>query len=212
MRTLALGSREVDLPVDLVPVAERAAVARVRRDPTVRRPLEARRVRAPVAVFERLLADLPRAASLVERIGAGRYEIAPVGGGAAPGGSFTIDDRDGAHARVDRVHDAPGERIYLARGWIRVRPLPSVAGTGVVVLRFEGDGDGATRVGGQIFFRVDSRALHAIARPLARLLRAVIDWKVKRLQAAAIAACEAEAAAAASAGPAYTRAAGNRSG
>jgi hypothetical protein len=148
-----------------------------------------RRVAAPCAIFEALLDDLPRAAGLVETIGAGRYRIH-----ARPDGTVHVDDHFGARADVACLLAVPGARVYRAAGGIEVSPLPALRGTGIIALRFEADEAGGVRTGGQIAFRLESRLLHRIARPIVRLLESAIDRKIRTLVSAAIAVCEHEAA------------------
>lgn len=196
---LLAGAADADVPIDLVPPDDRAAVAAVRADPTVVRPLVVKRVAAPLAIFERLLDDLPRAAHMVESLRMGSYRI-----DAHPDGTVGIDDGRGAHARVARLVSQPGIRVYRATGAIEVFPAPPLRGTGIVTLRYEPDrrtrgadaDDDAAGVwtGGQIYFRLESEVLHRIARPFLRLLQGVIDFKIRQLAAAAMAACEHEAA------------------
>ena len=169
----------------------RDAAALIRADPTVVRPLVVKRVRAPVAVFLDLLDDLPRAARHVERLGAGRYRIEPAG----DGGEVRVDDGAGARARVVRLLGRPTARVYRASGGLKLPAFPEIRGSGLIALRVEAEpveaGEGpATLVGGQIHFRLESALLHAVARPVARILRAVIDAKVNHLVDAAVAVCE----------------------
>lgn len=187
---MRLGDLDADVSTDLVPADDRAAVAAVRADPTLVRPLVVRRLRAPVALFEELLEDLPGTARIVAGLGLGRYRIE-----RRPDGTIHIDDRHGARARVARLVHLPGTRLYRAYGEIGVFPLPAVHGTGVIALRFEPEEGGlALRTGGQIFFRLESEFLHRLARPVIALLRAAIDAKVRALIGATIAACELVAA------------------
>ncbi|HVY61386.1 MAG TPA: hypothetical protein VHF22_07015 [Planctomycetota bacterium] len=182
------GSTNIDVPVDFVPPDDRRAVATIREDATLVRPLVVKRVASPLAVFERLLDDLPAAARLVDSLRMGRYRIEP-----HPDGTVEIDDEHGARARVARLVVAPGMRVYRATGAIEAFPAPPLRGTGIVTLRYEPGGDSAVWTGGQIFFRLESDLLHRIARPFLRLLHGVIDVKVRALVNAAIAACEHEA-------------------
>jgi hypothetical protein len=209
------GALDADVPLELIPPDDRRAVAAIREDPTLVRPLVVKRVEAPLATFEGLLDDLPRASRLVESLGMGRYRIEP-----RPDGTIAIDDGYGARAVVARLFSAPGARVYRATGLIEVFPVPPLRGTGIITLRVEQepgrapfDAPQAERIaaeatpgapvdpprgvltGGQIFFRLESNVLHRIARPFLRLLHAAIDAKVRTLVAAAIAACEHEVSA-----------------
>lgn len=183
---LELGDTRADLPAEYAPRTDRALYDQVRGDPTVQRPLVVRRVATPVAVFERLLEDLPGTARLLDTIAEapGRYRIE-----AAGEGCFEIADGHGAQARVSRIVLEPGARAYIARGSIQLGCW-RLFGTGVVTLRFEADGAHATRTGGQIHFRIENALLHVIGKTIAPLVRRTIDERVKVLVESAIAVCE----------------------
>lgn len=155
----------------------------MREHPTVRRPLTVRRVDAPLPTFVRLLDELPYTADVVKGLGAGAYHIEGLGPGR-----FRIDDGHGARADVERIASVPGARIYLAKGGMEVPMLPTVHGLGVITLRYDAVGD-ATLTGGQIYFRLSSRVLHAVVHTIVPLLYGAIDRKIGKLTEAALAAC-----------------------
>lgn len=180
---LVLGDQAVDIPLAAIPPARRAAVAAVCKSPTVRRPLTVRVVRAPIELYGSLLDDLSRTASLVREGGLGTYGIEELGPGL-----FRIEDGRGAHARVERVLAAPGRRVYLATGQMEVPLLPTVRGWGVITLRYEAHGE-ETWTGGQVYFRLRSRLLHALVHAVVPLVYGAIDQKIGRLTDAAIEVC-----------------------
>jgi hypothetical protein len=161
---------------------------RVRADPTLRRPLTVRTVEAPEAIFRDLLDDLTRTADFVRAIGAGDYTITQRGEG-----EFDISDNRGASARVQRIVTGPGVRVYRALGRMTM-PLGvrAVTGLGLISVRFEPHPqapEARTLVGGQIYFRLTSKVLHALLKPFLPLVHGVIDRKVGLLVDAARAAC-----------------------
>ena len=53
-----------------------------------------------------------------------------------PDGSFTIDDKLGARARCTRALDQDGVLVVIARGVLDVSSLPTINGTGVILVRY----------------------------------------------------------------------------
>jgi len=175
-----------DLQLDLseVPAALRAEARGVHDQPTVTARIPAREVACSEATFSWLLARLPLASKLVRALELGDYAITP-----REGGLLRIDDKEGATADCERAIDRPGRLLMLARGVLDVSLLPTIHGTGVILLSWEADPDDPGRLGcqGKVWFKLRSRLLHLVTTPFERALRRVLEQKLDDLIRRAIA-------------------------
>lgn len=168
------------VPLERVAEAQREPLRQVARDPTVETELTDE-ARCSPAVYRFLLTRLPFAARAIEALdleGAGRYDIEDLGGGR-----FTIDDRAGARATCARALDEEGTLVVLAPGRLDVAVLPSIEGTGLIVLRYAPDADDptVTRARCQVLFRLSNRALRVLASPVRDALAHVLRDKLTLL-------------------------------
>jgi hypothetical protein len=176
------------LVLDEVPEALRAEVGEVSGDATVTARIPAREVTCQEATFSWLLARLPLASKLVRALELGDYGIEQL-----DNGELRIDDREGARADCVRAIDEPGRLLMIARGLLDVRVLPTIHGTGVILLRWEvsPDDPAKLRCQGKVWFRLRSRLLHLATSPFRRTLRRVLEQKLDDLIRRAIKLAEA---------------------
>lgn len=149
-------------------------------------------VRCRSTTYGFLLEHLSLAARALELLGlekTGRYAIAPAGGEA---GSFTVDDGAGATATCDRLWQPDGALLVSARGKLDVPVLPTVHGTGLILVRWAPRRDDPTLLAArcEVRFRLDSKLLHAATAPFRKALGRVLEEKLALLIASAAALAE----------------------
>ena len=171
-------AQELRLDLDDVPARLRVETRGVHDEPTVVARIPARKVACSEATFSWLLARLPLASKLVRALELGDYAITP-----RDDGHLRIDDKEGATADCERAIDRPGRLLMLARGVLDVRLLPTIHGTGVVLLAWERDPEqpGRVDVQGRVWFKLRNRVLHLVTSPFERVLQRVLEQKLDDL-------------------------------
>lgn len=162
----------------------------VRDEPTVACAVGPIDVRCRPATYGLLLERLPLCARALEVLGleeTGRYAITSLEKGA-----FTVDDGAGATATCARLWQPDGALLVSARGKLDVPVLPTVHGTGLILVRWapKADAPGLLAARCEVRFRLDSKLLHAATAPFRRTLSKVLEEKLALLIASAAALAE----------------------
>lgn len=171
-------AQEQAFPLDRLGKKDKQEVQRIRRDASVATKVPSRPVRCRSSVYRYLLTHLPVASRWLRALGVGDYQIVD-----NPDGSFSIDDKLGARARCTRPLDEQGVLVVIARGVLDVSVLPTINGTGVILVRYtpvEGK-PGVLDCEATVDFRLDSGVLHALSRPFRRTLSNVLRQKLDDL-------------------------------
>ncbi len=129
-------------------------------------------------LHEFLLSHPDIGASLAALQGLGAYRVQRVGPRL-----FRGTDGEGASAVLHILSEAPGQRIFYARGRQMLRFFPDVSGEALVVLtnRYE-EADGVDLAHGQltIYARLDDRLLGGLLRLLLPFIGWTLDQKISK--------------------------------
>jgi hypothetical protein len=172
-----------DRSIDRVPAKLRAEIRAVQAEATVHAKLPKRAVRSKAAAFRTLLGRLPQSSRWLRALKLGDYAVADL-----PDKSFSIDDKSGAKAVCTRALDEEGLLVIVAKGTLDVPVLPSILGTGVIVVRYAPTPNttGTLSCEAVVDFRLRSGLLHMLSRPFKRTLSQVIVAKLAALIRSAV--------------------------
>lgn len=181
-------ARERARALERVPERLRPLVERVTSDASARCELSERAVESSTRVYRALLRRLPLASRILSALELGEYTIEEL-----PDGRFEIDDRSGARAVCERALDEQGRMVVVARGRLDVPVLPTIRGTGVILIDYPerpAAAGGGLTCSAAVAFRVENGLLHRVSRALGDTLAQVLEQKLARLVQAAIALSE----------------------
>ncbi len=152
--------------------------------PTVRILKNPEQVDCELTTLTWVLDRLPLASRLAQALDLGDYGVVA---NPEEEGAVDIDDREGALATMRVVYQQPDIRVYLANGSLESRALPTVDGTGLIVLyydeAYEGPGLEAEL---SVFFRLKSDFLHLVTRAFTDQLERELNRRLVRLIRAAL--------------------------
>jgi len=129
-------------------------------------------------LHEFLLSHQDIGAALVRVQGLGKYRVRRVGAGV-----FEGTDGEGASAVLQIIDEAPGHRVFHARGRYVARFAPDISGEALVLLttRYEDTPNGELAHGHlTVYARLDNRLLGWVLRLLIPFVGSVLDTKIAR--------------------------------
>lgn len=177
-------SQDQLIPFHKIDAERRSMVEDVYYAPTVRILKNPEQVDCELTTLTWVLDRLPLASRLAQALDLGDYGVVA---NPEEEGAVDIDDREGALATMRVVYQQPDIRVYLANGSLESRALPTVDGTGLIVLyydeAYEGPGLEAEL---SVFFRLKSDFLHLVTRAFTDQLERELNRRLVRLIRAAL--------------------------
>lgn len=168
---------------DVPGALRRAAAGDPRLEALLRDPTFTRRVESTGRVLDRdlhefLLSRPDIGAALARLQGLGEYRVRRTGPR-----TFEGTDGEGAFAVLRVLDEAPGRRVFHARGRAVLRFFPDVSGEALVLLltRYE-EGEGGDLAHGQltVYARLDNGLIGSLLKLLIPLVGWVLDSKIAR--------------------------------
>lgn len=162
------------IPLEQFSETNRALVAAVTGNYTLRRDYRPRRAKGRAEDFEYWLDHAEASSALAQKLGVVTYRVT-----LDKQGRIWADNHDGANGYMLPVYASPGKRIYYVEG--SQDGLFHVRGRGVAVVEYSALNAGEFEYRATVFGKVDNAVLAAMARLFGIFLRGAVDGSVDNL-------------------------------